>query len=447
MNCNNTTNVTIKKLVNGGYGLASLSSGKTVLVQFALPGEVATIATVEQRQRLDHARAVNIERSHEGRVSPPCPYYGKCGGCDMQHADYPTQCQVKQQILSDLLERSTSSALKKLSSRVEPVIGSPLAFAYRQRIRLKVDQQKKVGFNRFRSHNIIPVKRCLLAAQPINDCLADLPGSSSFAELILITEQIEILYNPHDASICLLFSLTRPPRPTDRVRARKLCQDLDGVDGVTRVFLNGQTFALEGPFCANEEEGNNRLGTIIPLKPPLKLVWEVGGFCQVNTEQNHNLIKLVLQMAAPSASDRILDLFCGMGNFSIPLARQSAFVNGIESQGSAIRSAVYNSNQNGLLNTSFEKSDVLAACNSLVVNDKKYDTIVCDPPRQGMSDMAALLGKLTDRRIVYISCDPATLCRDLAQLSSEGFTIKVLQPIDMFPQTHHIETVVLLEKD
>ncbi len=122
MNCNNTENVTIKKLVNGGYGLAGLRNGKTVLVQFTLPGEVVTIATVARQQHLDHARAVAVVQSHAGRVRPPCPYYGKCGGCNLQHADYPTQCLVKQQILIDLLERSPSPVLKELARRVEPII-------------------------------------------------------------------------------------------------------------------------------------------------------------------------------------------------------------------------------------------------------------------------------------------------------------------------------------
>jgi 23S rRNA (uracil1939-C5)-methyltransferase len=444
VNCNNATKVTIKKLVNGGYGLANLSSGKTTLVQFALPGEIVTIATVEQQQRLDHARAIRVEQPHEGRVAPPCPYYGSCGGCNLQHADYSTQCLLKQQIICDLLQRSKSPVLKELASQVEAVIASPLAFGYRQRIRLKVDQQKRVGFSRFRSHTIIPVKRCLLAPYTINRCLAALPTSESFADLAPITEELEILYNPHDTTTCLLFSLKRPPRPTDRTRAKALCGE---VEGVTRVFLNGNDFALEGPFSDSKGEDDKRLTAIIPLKPPLKLVWEAGGFCQVNTEQNYRLISLVLQLSEPAASDRILDLYCGMGNFSIPLARSSAFVNGVESQGSAIRSALYNSSRNGLLNTSFEKNDVPDACKSLVSQRTKFDTIICDPPRQGMSYMAPLLGRLTDRRLIYISCDPATLCRDLAELASVGFTIKKVQPIDMFPQTHHLETVVLLEKN
>ena len=444
MNCNNTEIVTIKKLVNGGYGLACLKSGKTVLVQSALPGEIVTIATVERQQYLDHARTVTVMQSHAGRVSPPCPYYGKCGGCNLQHADYPTQCLVKQQILCDLLERSPSPVLKELAPRVEPTIGSPSAFAYRQRIRLKVDQQKRVGFSRFRTHDIIPVSRCLLAPEAINTCLAGLSGSSAFAQLAAVSEELEILFNPLDGGVCLLFSLKRPPRPADRTGARALCRELDGV---TRVFLSGKTFAPEGPFSAGEAGENNRLGMTIPLKPPMKLFWEAGGFCQVNTGQNNSLIKLVLQLAAPSASDRVLDLFCGMGNFSIPLARYAGFVSGIESQGSAVRSALFNSNLNGLLNTSFEKSDVFTACRQLRAENRTYDTIICDPPRQGLSEMSGLLSRLSDHRIIYISCDPATLCRDLGGLCSEGFTVKLIQPIDMFPQTHHLETVVLLEKD
>jgi 23S rRNA (uracil1939-C5)-methyltransferase len=136
-----------------------------------------------------------------------------------------------------------------------------------------------------------------------------------------------------------------------------------------------------------------------------------------------------------------------MGNFALPVALQAAHVHGIESQGSAIRSACFNSSQNHIANISFEQSDVIQGCRRLVNRKATFDVIICDPPRQGIARLAPLLNLLTNRRIVYISCDPATLCRDLDELCQQGFIIKCLQPIDMFPQTHHIETVTVLEKN
>jgi 23S rRNA (uracil1939-C5)-methyltransferase len=176
------------------------------------------------------------------------------------------------------------------------------------------------------------------------------------------------------------------------------------------------------------------------------MCWEIGGFSQVNTAQNFNLINLVLRQADVSSSDRILDLYCGMGNFSLPLARRAAEVYGIENQGSSIRSAKNNSRRNQLENCRFEKNDVTAGCQALIDQQRTFDTVICDPPRRGIPGLAPKISRLARRKLVYISCDPATLCRDLADLTKNHLCVRSIQPIDMFPQTHHIETVVLLEK-
>ena len=154
----------------------------------------------------------------------------------------------------------------------------------------------------------------------------------------------------------------------------------------------------------------------------------------------------MLQFADTSPNDSILDLYCGMGNFAIPVAKKVKRVLGIESQGSAIRSGRKNCAYNGISNLTFQKSDVSEGCKRLVENRQSFDTIICDPPRQGMPGIAPLLRKLCRKKLIYVSCDPATMCRDLAALQVEGFTVLKIQPLDMFPQTHHIETVTLLEK-
>ncbi len=159
------------------------------------------------------------------------------------------------------------------------------------------------------------------------------------------------------------------------------------------------------------------------------------------------MIQLVQQFARPEPTDRILDLYCGMGNFSVVLARQAGAVLGIEGQGSAIRSAKSNAERNHLTNCTFIKSDVASACRDLAARGESFATVICDPPRRGLSGLAGLAGILATTRMVYISCDPATLCRDLQDLVGQGFFIGAIQPLDMFPQTHHLETVVLLEKN
>jgi 23S rRNA (uracil1939-C5)-methyltransferase len=206
-----------------------------------------------------------------------------------------------------------------------------------------------------------------------------------------------------------------------------------------------------GPF--GEERGTaagKALGISYPafagLPVDLQLSWEAGGFCQVNLRQNRILIETDLNYCRVTKGQRVIDLYCGMGNFAVPLALLGAEVLGIEGQGSAIRSAKNNARAAGLVHAHFQQSPIHSSCSDLLAKGARFDCLVIDPPRQGAPDLAGQLAALTDRRLVYISCDPATLCRDLANLIEHGFSIRKIQPIDMFPQTHHIETVVLLAK-
>ena len=222
-------------------------------------------------------------------------------------------------------------------------------------------------------------------------------------------------------------------------------------DTVERVFFAGEQYSLMGPY--GDAEGTvagNVLGIHYPavagLPEDLELHWEAGGFCQVNLGQNRALIETVLDFCQVEKGRSVLDLYCGMGNFAIPLALLGAEVLGIEGQGSAIRMAKNNAARAGLAHARFQQSPIHTACSELLARGARFDCVVIDPPRQGAPDLAGQLAALTGERLVYISCDPATLCRDLADLIEHGFSIRKIQPIDMFPQTHHIETVVLLEK-
>lgn len=444
MNPNNLTIATIKKIINGGYGLCTAENGKTTMVRHGLPGETVEAEIVDTQQHIDYATVRSVVSPHKNRIAPPCPYYAKCGGCNLQHADYHTQCTIKDQILQDLFIRNQAGGLQLLLPLLSPIIPSPEQFGYRQRIRLRTGQRKSLGFSKFRSHQIIAVKRCLLAPEPINAALEYLQNSSSFHSLIPHVEEIDILSSPGDNELCLVLYLTRKPRPADKKVARTLALE---INPGTRVFLAGSQFSMVGPFSAQERAHDRCLHMSLPGKIPLTLFWEAGAFCQVNINQNVNLVECVLDFSDPLTSDTILDLYCGMGNFALPLALHAKHVHGIEGQGAAVRCGELNSEYNRLTNITFEKSDVMRWCQEHAESEHNFDIIVCDPPRQGMANMAPLLNKLCRRKLVYISCDPATLCRDLAAIQKEGFSVKKIQPFDMFPQTHHIETVTLLEKE
>jgi 23S rRNA (uracil1939-C5)-methyltransferase len=435
--------LTINKVINGGYGLTRLADGRAVMIRQVLPGETVDIRITEESKSYLQGEATCLHSRHAARIQPPCPYYGACGGCDLQHCDYPWQLVLKKAIIADLLERQASPILQQAVDILEEPLSSPLTFGYRQRIRLQIDPGGRPGFRRFHSHEIIPVSRCLLARKELNLALAELLRHNGFQALMRQTTEIELLTDPGRGSVVGLFHLKRKPRPRDFETAAAIGSDIPRID---RLYFQGEAF----PLTPIGKKNTPTLSVVYPKRdgiPEFSLSWEVGGFSQVNLEQNHNLIEIVVDFAAPKSDESILDLFCGMGNFSIPLARRCQNLLGIEGQGSAIRSARANSRQAELANCDFRQMPLHAAVDELSRNGRTFDAVVIDPPRQGAPGMARQLAALTGKRLIYISCDPATLCRDLADLIKEGFGLKRLRPVDMFPQTHHIETVALLEKN
>lgn len=439
--------VKIEKIIHGGHGLGRLTTGQVVIVKHVLPGETVRLRIIDQKKKFATALLEEVLESSPARRTPPCPYYTVCGGCDFQHMDYATQLRIKQQIVTELLARSFPTMSEATGVPVADTLPSPHEWGYRQRIRLQPGPRDGLGFLRFRSHQVVPIDRCLLAAEPLNTVLEELNESALFARLLPHTKELELLVNPkHNGVICLLHT-TRKPRPADKGTAI----ELTATSGVEQVYFKGEDFPLTGPFTSDPEKASKLLHNPLTLEggdtSPFHLAWEVGGFCQVNLAQNNALVQHALRCSNLSPTESVLDLFCGMGNFSLPLASQAASLLGIEGQGSAIRSATRNSRDNNLTNTTFVKKPVHAACRELARQNHTFDCVVLDPPRQGVPGIAKEIASLARRCIVYISCDPATLCRDLNQFDRHGFAVKTVQPVDMFPHTHHIESVVLLEKN
>lgn len=442
--------VEITKVINGGYGLAHLPSGQIILVRHVLPGEVVTVTTEQTKKNYILGEAEQIVAANPARRKPPCRYVGQCGGCDLQHCDYPNQLAIKKGIIEDLLVRGKSEAVREAARLLADPLGAPADFGYRQRIRLQVDSGGALGFHRFQSHSVIPIDLCLLARKEENEVLAMLKSHRDGRKLTGNSGEIELQENPVTGKTVVIFNMSRKPRPADVLSAERFCLEFEQIE---RVFLAGESFPLMGPYGPQPPDTANSLAVRYPAMaaPPglprdVLLTWEAGGFCQVNLGQNINLIATVLGFCRVGPTDRVLDLYCGMGNFAIPLAMKAMEVVGIEGQGSAIRSAAKNAGAAGLDNTRFRKSPIHEACTELIAGGEKFDCVVIDPPRQGAPDLAARLATLTRDRLIYISCDPATLVRDLADLCDHGFSIAKIQPVDMFPQTHHIETVVLLNR-
>ncbi|RUM43934.1 MAG: hypothetical protein DSY80_05055 [Desulfocapsa sp.] len=431
----------IEKLVHGGLGLSHDSCGKAVLLEGVIAGEDVSATIYSTTKNLLQGQATQIHKTSPNRVQPPCKQYTRCGGCNFQHISYSGQLQAKKAVIEDLLLRSGHQALIRAAHEILKFpISSDRKDHYRQRIRMQVDNRQTLGFFKRRSNDCIAVSSCLLAKKEINDCLEKLLQQQQFKKLLSCTYSLELLFNPGNSQITLILHFYRRARPTDKRNATELTRAIANLENV---FFFAKGFAPSGKSLFTV--------AIPPLHTftdkHITLFWETGGFCQVNLDQNLKLIQTVLDYSSVTENESILDLFCGMGNFSIPLAMRANSVLGIEGQGSAIRSARKNSEDAGQENTTFTKQSVHDACRVMADEDKQFDTVIIDPPRQGAPGLATQLTQLTKKRLIYISCDPATLCRDLAELLDQGFQLTKLQPVDMFPQTHHIECVALLEKD
>lgn len=443
--------VRIDQVVAGGQGLARSASGQELLVPLVLPGEVVVVRPHQVRKGYLEAELVEISSASPGRVTPICRHFGRCGGCDLQHADYGLQVEIKNGILREELGRAGVLNGEGAVELAEP-LHSPLPFGYRQRLRLQVDEAGRWGFFRGRSHVLEAIGECLLAGPEINAVIRDFASSPALGRLLRNAQEIEVIASPADGEVILALWLRRKARPADLQAAGRVAAELARVRAV---FLESEGQLRLGPFSAAGDgkpgAGAGLLSLPFPALPELgipayTLIQEAGGFCQVNPEQNRRMIERMLAWLEGYGVRRAVDLFCGMGNFSIPLGLAGIAVTGSDLQRSAIRSAVRNAASAGLGNGVFVQAAADQAARDLAAAGERFELIVLDPPRRGCPEVIPLLPALGADLLLYISCDPATLARDLVRLSGLGYRIEKIGIVDMFPQTAHLESMVLLRK-
>lgn len=444
MTASNRHTIIIEKVVAGGHGLGRLANGMVVMVPFVLPGETVVVAFGRQHKGYITGTLLDVVEPSSSRKEPLCPHFRCCGGCDFQHADYQSQLAIKADILNELALRAGIS-VEGVS--LEPVLPSPDQFNYRQRIRLQIDSNGQIGFFERRSHAVTEIDVCLLAASQLNQALVEVRRSRAFLSLCSHATSMELLLNPLNGRVVVVVQLRRKPRPADHQAATAMAV---GIDVIQSVWLVGDGFAPSGPCCADPFCTHDDCGRIVFALPAgaarreLVMGFEAGGFCQVNLRQNQQLIEQILSWAQVGRDDAVLDLFCGMGNFSLPLALVSRRVVGSDLQRSSIRGAQANASANQVGNCLFLRADALTAAQQLRQSGERFDLVLLDPPRQGCREILSLLPDLCTDKILYISCDPATLVRDLRQLQEVGFTLRYLRGVDMFPQTSHLEAVAML---
>jgi len=442
--------VEIESLDPEGRGVAH-KDGKVVFVEGALPGERARIETLRAKAKYETARAIEILRSSSQRVAPLCPHFGlhagACGGCSMQHLGAPAQVAIKQRALEDALWHIGRLRPERI---LRPIAGP--AWGYRHRARLSVRYVAKkggvlVGFHERRSSYVADMRECPVLPSRVSALLVPLRELVGALSIRSALPQIELAVGSGGANgdrIVLVLRILQPPTPEDRQRITAFARE-HAVEfwlqpkgpETAHPFSEGTPAALDLALPEHE--------VVLPFLPT--------DFTQVNHQINEVLVRRALRMLAPGRADRVVDFFCGLGNFTLPLARRAASVIGIEGSAPLLERATQAASANGLgARIRFERRDLFeftpADWERLVATMQGVDLVLLDPPREGALAVAQALAAAArpPRRAVYVSCNPATLARDSAVLHHEGgWSLRAAGVINMFPHTSHVESVAVLE--
>lgn len=399
----------IESLAHLGAGIAR-DGGKVVFVPYTAPGDLVRARMVEEKSRFARAALEEVLEPSPHRVDPLCPYFGDCGGCQWQHVDYATQIRYKARIVAEQLEH-----VGRLPGvDVRETVGMAEPWGYRNSARLTVGPDGALGFQRFESHEVVAIEDCLILHPLLRDLLRTL--DVEFPELRALT--LRAGTRTGERMIVLETAGDEPPE-----------MEVDIPVSCALALEDGSAATLIGETAIHEEVGGRRY-RISPTS-----------FFQVNTEGAERLVAIVTEALEPQAGERLLDLYCGVGLFGLALAGRVGEVVGVESAPSAVQDAVVNAE--GLDNVTLVEGPAEEA---LDVLEGAFDLAVVDPPRGGIHPTAlrALVEK-HPRRIAYVSCEPTTLARDCAELVRADYRLRWVQPVDMFPQTYHIEAVALLE--
>ncbi|AJE04864.1 23S rRNA (uracil(1939)-C(5))-methyltransferase RlmD [Geobacter pickeringii] len=433
--------VRIDSLAFGGAGFGRID-GKACFVPFTAPGDLARVRIAVAKPSFLEGELVELLERSPMRAVPPCPVFGTCGGCSWQHLNYEAQREAKRSIYAETLWRF---------GRVPPeVIGAAVAapepYGYRSRVQFKIrwsGGRLHIGFYRRGSHYVVDIPGgCAICHPVLNRVLAEIrPVLARFSEPDRIP-QVDAAVGDDGAALIIVHYIG-----TDRRAAREFfAANREDLPSVTGLHLQlGRKETIEEVWGIEALSYRVPDG-FLPGVPETSLSFSRGGFSQVNYRQNLELVRAVGRLARAEEGMRILDLYCGNGNFSLPLAQQGGRVVGVEEYGPSLDDARRNASANGISSIEFIQADAAEGIRMLRNRGDRFPVVVLDPPRTGAKEAVAGILALAPERIVYVSCDPTTLARDVGMICKAGYRVCESFPVDMFPQTYHIESVTLLQK-
>ncbi|EOY5093315.1 23S rRNA (uracil(1939)-C(5))-methyltransferase RlmD [Citrobacter amalonaticus] len=412
--------VTVNDLDSFGQGVAR-HNGKTLFIPGLLPQESADVAITEDKKQYAKAQVKRRLNDSPDRVTPRCPHFGICGGCQQQHASI------------ELQQRSKSAALSRLMNNDVTEVIADAPWGYRRRARLSLNfqpktQQFQMGFRKSASSDIVDVRQCPILVPQLEALLPDLRACLGSLQGIRHLGHVELVLA--DSGTLMILRHTAPLSRADNEKLERFSHS----KGLS-LYLAPQSEILEtvsGQTPWYESNG-------------LRLNFSPRDFIQVNAGVNQKMVASALEWLDVQPGDRVLDLFCGMGNFTLPMATRAASVVGVEGVPALVEKGRENAQQNGLHNVTFFHENLEEDVTRQPWAKNGFDKILLDPARAGAAGVMQHIIKLQPGRIVYVSCNPATLARDSEALLRAGYQIQRLAMLDMFPHTGHLESMVLFE--
>jgi len=434
---------TVEKLVQHGLGIVRRPGGKICLVPGVLPQETVKVCIRKEHKGWAEGDLVNVQEPSRDRVPPACPHAGDCGGCAMGHVHPDVQPRLKAMIAEETIHRL--GGLRPPGGIA--VTASPLAWGYRHRLRLHAGETGDLGFFQGKSRRFVPVTRCRLGAASPQDALLALRGCRAWEASWGKTRDVAAVSAPIPSSpngtTILILTARGIPLPIDNLR--EILAQVPGIGGV---------HSMEGGSAQVQGVGDGSIICHLPRDAvgtpfDIDITCPARCFTQVNWNMNIRVIRRVRDMANDLDARRILELYSGVGNFSLPLASVGARVTGIEQDGSAVEAARKNADAMGLHGAAhfIQGPAETILPEHMETGGPTFDMVILDPPRSGAATACQVLASSGIPHVLYLSCNPATLARDMRILNTSGYRLEWAEAYDFFPQTAHVEVLAFLALD
>lgn len=425
----------ITALSHDGRGIAHVD-GKTVFLQSGLVGEEVEFEYLKQRSRYDEGQVTQVLSPSSQRVTPACEHFGVCGGCSLQHMAVKNQLEYKEKVLLEQLQHMGGVSAEQI---LQPISAANLGYRTKARLGVKYVEKKQkllIGFRERNGRYLADIERCPILPSHIGEKIPELRELLMELSNYLQIPQLEIAVGDNNTAI-IIRHLTAFAAD-DFLKIQQFSEKYN-----YHIYLqpgDSTTVQLFWPKNVNQ-----RLSYQLP-QYQLEFLFHPTDFTQVNREINQRLVDLAIKLLAPQKDQKILDLFCGMGNFSLPIARFCQQVIGVEGSLQMVERARENAVHNNIKNTDFYCIDLARNFYNDYYIKQEFHAVLIDPPRSGAKEILQFSHLWNSQRIVYVSCNPATLARDAGYLHHMGYNLKSVGVLDMFPHTNHVESIALFEK-